>query len=428
MTDCVKNFLTSHKLHTSTINLNKLVEEFKDEMIKGLEGRQSTLEMIPTYIEAESAIKRRGRVLAIDAGGTNFRAAIISFGDNGQINIGEVLTHTMPGVEYEISAEEFFATMAGYIEHLATNVERIGFCFSYPVEMFPNKDGRLIKFCKEVQAPEVVGKMIGGSLLEALGLTNKEIILLNDTVATLLAGKSASTEKSYNSYIGYILGTGTNTSYIEKNRNILKMEGLNAEKSQIINMETGNFGRAPLTDLDLKFDSTTNNPGEYTFEKMFSGGYFGGLCLTVLKKAAEENLFSHQAAEDIKNVISLSSVQANDFILNRNNTKNNLSSCFNQELDREICFQIIDSLIDRASLLVAANLAAVVLKKAEESLGDQSILITVEGTTFYKLYNLKDRFEWYFSNILSGHKKINVEFANIDYSSLIGAAIAAQLN
>lgn len=423
-----EEFLKSHNIHPSTINLQLVVDAFSDEMKKGLEGEESSLEMIPTYIEAENEFKDGDRVLAIDAGGTNFRAAIVSFHNNNQIEIGEIIHHRMPGVNQEISAKTFFNTIAGYIHELAEKVDKIGFCFSYAVEIFPNKDGRLIKFSKEVQAPEVIGKMIGKSLLEALGNPDKKIILLNDTVATLLAGKSARVEKSYDSFIGFILGTGTNTSYIEKNSNILKNEKLDQEKSQIINMETGNFGRAPLTDLDIKFDNTTNNPSEYTFEKMFSGGYFGGLCLTVLQSAAEENLFSSEAAACIKRIDSLTAEEANDFLLGDDSEGNILNKCFKDESDRQASSQIIDALIDRASLMVAANLAAVVLKTGKGTQPGNPILITIEGTTFYKLHQLKERFENYLADYLSGERKRYVEFANIDYSSLKGAALAAQLN
>lgn len=421
-------FLRDHKIHPSTINLQHIVDAFLGEMKKGLEGKESSLEMIPTYIEAESEFNDGDKVLAIDAGGTNFRAAIVSFQSNNQVKIGEITHKRMPGVNQEISAETFFNTMAGYIEELAEKVDKIGFCFSYAVEIFPNKDGRLLKFSKEVQAPEVVGKMIGKSLLETLGSPNKKIVLLNDTVATLLAGKSARVEKSYDSFIGFILGTGTNTSYIEKNRNILKKENLNPNKSQIINMETGNFGKAPLTDLDLKFDSTTNNPSEYTFEKMFSGGYFGGLCLTVLQSAAEENLFSIEAAACINKLDSLTAEEANDFLLGADSEGNILNKCFKRESDREVSSQIIDALIERASLMVAANLSAVVLKTEKGTEPEKPILITIEGTTFYKLHKLQERFETYLSDYLSDDKKRYVEFANIDYSSLKGAALAAQLN
>ena len=129
-------------------------------------------------------------VLAIDAGGTNFRAALVRFRRSGEIETGEVVNRRMPGLEKEISAKEFFSTIAGYVKPLADKAERIGFCFSYPTEILPSRDGRLIQFCKEVKAPEVVGQLIGKNLLEALGTPDKPIVILNDTVATLSGRQS----------------------------------------------------------------------------------------------------------------------------------------------------------------------------------------------------------------------------------------------
>ena len=280
------DFLRLHKLRACDIDMENLVNVFTEEMNRGLEGKESSLRMIPTYIEADNEFLTEVPVLAIDAGGTNFRTALFRFSRDGQPETGEIYSYRMPGLEKEVSAGEFFDTIAGFIKPLADKSERIGFCFSSPTEILPDRDGRLIQFCKEVQAPGVVGQLIGKTLLETLGTPDKPIVLLNDTVATLLAGKSSSFGRSYDSFIGYILGTGTNTCYIEHNSNILKNTNLRQEGSQIINAESGNFSKAPRSDLDLVFDSTTGNPGNYTFEKMFSGGYFGGLCLTVLKAAA----------------------------------------------------------------------------------------------------------------------------------------------
>jgi hexokinase len=159
--DKVKEFLREQRLRAADIDMEKLVGTFTDEMIKGLEGRESSLRMIPTYIEAENDFLKEVPVLAIDAGGTNFRAALIRFSRSGKIEYGEIVNYRMPGLENEVSSAEFFRTIADYIRSLAEKTERIGFCFSYPTEILPSKDGRLLQFCKEVQAPEVVGQLIG---------------------------------------------------------------------------------------------------------------------------------------------------------------------------------------------------------------------------------------------------------------------------
>ena len=417
-------FLGAHKLRASDVDMDNLVELFHSEMLKGLKGEKSSLRMIPTYIEAENEFLKETPVVAIDAGGTNFRAALVKFTSLGNLEIDQVISGLMPGQDKEVSKKEFFDIMAGYIRPLAEKSDRIGFCFSYPTEIFPDKDGRLLQFCKEVQAPEVIGQIIGKSLLEALGTPEKKIVLLNDTVATLLAGKSASFTKSYDSYIGYILGTGTNTCYIESNSNILKNPELDKDKSMIINVESGNFGKAPRSDLDIAFDNTTMNPGDYTFEKMFSGGYFGGLCLYVLKAASAEGLFSGPVSGSLNNITELSAEEANRYVSGASSDDNILLKCFIAEEDRKISSFIIDSLISRTARLVAANLAAVVLKTGKGTRPERPVLITIEGTTFYKLHKLKERFESCFYEYLDGDRKRYVEFTEVEQSSLIGAALA----
>lgn len=426
--EAVNRFLATHRLRACDIDLNGLVELFTSEMLKGLSGGKSSLRMIPTYIEAENEFLKNTPVVAIDAGGTNFRSSLVSFDNDGKLKMGSIKNSRMPGLKKEVSKKEFFDTIAGFIRPIAGNASRIGFCFSYPTEIFPNKDGRLLQFCKEVQAAEVVGQIIGKSLLDALGTPGKKIVLLNDTVATLLAGKSASFARSYDSYIGYILGTGTNTCYIEGNRNILKNRELDPRKSMIINIESGNFGRAPRTDLDISFDSTTMNPGNYTFEKMFSGGYFGGLCLFVLKAAAKEGLFSGHTLGCLNKIKELSAEEANNFVANTGSKNNDLVKCFTDEEEKKKSSFIIDNMIDRTARLVTANLAAVVLKTGKGTKSERPVLITVEGTTFYKLHNLKIRFEKYFSEFLCGDRKRYVEFTEVEQSSLIGAALAGLID
>ena len=423
-----KRFVEDHKLRSSDINTQQIVDLFTTDMLNGLVGEKSTLRMIPTYIEAENQFLTEVPVVAVDAGGTNFRAAIVKFNIKGKLEISNLMNARMPGLEGEISKAEFFKTIAGYVKPNAELSDRIGFCFSYPTEIFPNKDGKLLQFCKEVQAPEVVGELIGKSLLETLGMEDKQIVLLNDTVATLLAGKSASFGHDYDSFIGFILGTGTNTCYIESNSNILKTNNLDPSKTQIINIESGAFGKVPQTDIDIAFDNTTVNPGNYKFEKMFAGGYFGGLCLTALKSAANEGVFSDMVSNGLNSIIELSSEDVNKFVSNPESYHGPLESCTTNPADKEACIEIIECLIDRSAKLVAANMAAVILKTNKGKSEKRPILITIEGTTFYKLHNLKSHFEKYLKEYLKDEKQRFYELTEVKQSSLVGAALAALIN
>lgn len=424
----VRAFLEGHKLLPEYTDIHQFVNLFTSEMLKGLEGRDSSLRMIPTYIEADNQYATGMPVLAIDAGGTNFRAALIKVSSNGELEIGNIVSSRMPGIDGEISKSEFFNTIAGYIRDIAIHCERIGFCFSYATEILPSKDGILLQFCKEVEAPEVVGQLIGKNLLNALDMSEKQIVLLNDTVATLLAGKSASSTKKYDSFIGYILGTGSNTCYIEKNSNILKKEELDSGGSQIVNIESGNFGLAPRSDLDISFNNTTNNPAIYTFEKMFSGAYFGGLSLHVLKAAAKEGVFSEKSASCILSLTELSSEEVNDYVSKSGYDRGPLFYCIKDDTDALRAAEIINNLIERASKLVAATIAAVILKTDKGKSSDCPLLITIEGSFYYKAHNLQALFKKYLNEYLSGENQRFYEFTEVKKSSLVGAALAALIN
>jgi hexokinase len=423
-----EKFLKEHKMRAEDVNIQAFVDEFTSDMVNGLNGKDSTLRMIPTYIEADNKFLTDIPVMAIDAGGTNFRTAVVKFNSTGKLEISHMLNAGMPGLDGVISKTEFFDVMAGYVRTNAEKSERIGFCFSYPTEILPDKDGILLQFCKEVQAPGVIGQLIGKNLLKTLGMPEKPIVLLNDTVATLLAGKSASFDKNYDSFIGYILGTGTNACYIEKNSNIKKKHDLDPGKTQIINIESGGYRRIKQSDLDIVFDKTTVNPGDYKLEKMISGGYLGGLCLVTLKAAASEGLFSEETKSGILTLNDLSAEEVNKFVANPGSGATPLHKIVKDVSDSDTCIKIIEGLISRAAKLVAGNLASVILKTEKGKSPERPVLITVDGTIYYKLHNLRPQIDKYLMEYLKGDKKRYVEFMEVKNSSLVGAALAALIN
>jgi hexokinase len=220
----LKEFLLAHGLSSCSIDSDSMISDFLSEMEKGLSGNMSSLKMIPAFVSPDKELPAGKPVIVIDAGGTNLRIALIHFSDSGEPVIEYLEKYSMPGAEKELSAGEFYNTFAEYLSPVIDRSDKIGFCFSYPADIFPDQDGKLIHWTKDIKVPDVVGDFIGKGLLEALGKsgTNKKLVLLNDTVATMLAGKAAGTGKEYATLVGFILGTGTNTAYIEKNVNITK--------------------------------------------------------------------------------------------------------------------------------------------------------------------------------------------------------------
>ncbi len=430
----VTDFLQSYQMYYEDIDIEEDVQIFLNEMEKGLTEEGSSLQMIPTYIEVYDKIPVNEKVIAIDAGGTNFRVALITFDEERKPSLQGYKKVLMPGVNKEVSKETFFKTFVDYLSEVINESSKVGFCFSFPTEIFPNKDGKLIDFCKEIKAKEVIGELIGENLLIAIKKSgynkDKQVVLLNDTVAALLAGNAFSQSRIYDSYIGFILGTGMNCCYVESNSNIIKKSNLEPTKSQIINVESGSYGKGPMGEIDRKYDSTTINPGLYTYEKMISGGYFGTLCLNTLQIAAKDGLFSSATAQNLLDLKELNIKDINDYMTCPAGSNKVFRNIFHQadENDRATAYFLFDDLIERAARLAAICLSAGVIKSCAGVNPCYPVCISAEGTTFYKFNSLKARVESYLDGYLK--KRINryYQIVHIRNASLIGAAIAGLTN
>jgi len=428
----VKKFLEQHGMYHEDISLQETCRVFLDEMDKGLAGQESSLAMLPTYLETERELPRDKPVIVMDAGGTNFRVATVCFKAQGTPEIADFQVFPMPGIKEEASKAHFFGTMAGYVADVIDKSPNIGFCFSFPAEMFPSKDGRVLYFPKEIKAKEVVGQMIGDSLKAALSRSadDKQIVLLNDTVATLLAGRGTSSGRNYDSFIGFILGTGTNTAYVEQNANITKAKDLDPAKSQIVNVESGGFGKAPRGKIDEQFDALSTSPGVHVFEKMISGAYLGPICSAALQTAAKEGLFSPNTAQKLLELKETSSKDISDFMTEPEGSDNPLAVALTSASTEETAklYHLVDAFIERAAKLTAANLSSAAIKCGKGHNPCRPVCIVAEGTTFYHLKSLRQKVEYYLKQYLVDQMSIHYEIVNVENATLIGAAIAGLTN
>lgn len=424
----VEGFLKKYEMDYGGVELDTNCQQFIDEMKKGLNAEESSLLMIPTYISMDSDIPLNEPVIVIDAGGTNFRVAVVYFDSNKKPVIEDFKVYPMPGTRGELSKDEFFETMAGYIQPVLHRSNKIGFCFSYPVVITPNKDGRLVKWSKEVKAREVEGEMIGENLLETLKKLGcketKSLVLLNDTVSTLLGGKASYPDRVFDSYIGFILGTGTNTCYIEKAANIGKLPDLkNSESTMLINIESGNYNKMPRGKIDMEFDSGTVNPGTYAFEKAISGAYQGGIVLAVVRKAAADGLFSEKFVEKMSGDVLLSSKEIDDFLFYPYGN-NILADCCLTDDDRKSLYMLIDAVIERAAKFVAINLTAVILKSGKGMNPCAPVCVTADGSTFYKSKMFRTKLDYYIKTFTNDKMNVYCEFVKAENGVLVGTAIA----
>ncbi|MCL2093963.1 MAG: hexokinase [Treponema sp.] len=448
--DALNEFARYHGFHYGKIDPIDLLQDCLLEMERGLRGSPSSLPMIPAYISPQSKLEPGKTVLALDAGGTNLRGALVKFDAQGKAIPGESRRAPMPGTEGPLSAEAFFdgiaAVAAPLIEASGEKVEGIGFCFSYNMDITEEADGILRAFSKEVEAPDVIGKHIGAGLREALVRRNckvpDNIILLNDTVATLLSGLAGipapgghwQGEDRFGTeggpMVGFILGTGLNTAYPEKR---IPKIGFDSPQPQIVVVESGGFAHRCMGPLDLDFDRGTRVPGAHTLEKLSAGGYLGPLSFHILRQAHKEGLLVFKRADEFFARPSLEAKDISAFMNEPFSQKGPIAELFAQdEGDAISSMGYLIALITQRAGLMAASVTAAAAVKATEAYNNPRNLdpfvpvrIAVEGTTYLQYKGLREATEAYLQIMLTKDGPRTYTIAPVEQASLFGAAVAA---
>ena len=430
--DEARGFLGKNGMDPAALDVAAEVERFLAEMERGLRGERSSLKMIPTFIETAGEVPRGRPVIAVDAGGTNLRVAVVRFDAAGEPVIERFRKHPMPGIDRELSPEELFDALAGHLREVRGASNLLGFSFSYPAEILPSKDGRIISLCKEVRVRDIAGKTVGESLKAALqraGLDpSLRVVVLNDTVGALLAGRMAHAERAYSSHVGFILGTGTNAAYVERNHRILKRPELRPEGTQIINAESGAYALETRGAIDRAFDATTEAPGTYFFEKAVSGAYLGGLTHAALRAAADDGLLSPGGAAAVREAEGLETRELNGFLqdapshglhgaLGRSGTAHDMG--FAREVARLV--------VERAARLTAVAITAALLKGEAGVRPAHPVCVTVEGSTYYGLAGFRELVAGFIDRQVEG-RGVGYELTAADDAALVGAAVAGLTN
>ncbi len=395
-----------------------------EEMERGLCAEPSSFPMIPTYLSEEGAIPQNKPCVVIDAGGTNFRRALVSFTEAG-IRVEQMQKWKMPGIGEPATWEQFIRFVADAIEPLMQQAESIGFCFSYSADITPERDGRVNQIDKEVVITGCEGKLVGRSLLEELerrGITGKKIVILNDTVAVLLGGLASVDRSAFGGFIGQVSGTGTNTCCSLPMQRIKKL-GLEGEKHMIVNLESGMYDGIPAGEFDRLLDAESNNPGSKAFEKRTAGVYLGELCRDMLKAAAGEGLLSAVAAERIGALGWIDSA-----VIDAWSSGEKLESICRTEEDREFVKTLCTAMFERSARCMATNLAAILLLTGEGTDPAHPVCVCAEGSLVQKSRVYRPCLEALLREEVGGklgrHAVLQVSYE----TTLPGSAAAALLN
>ena len=443
----LSDFAHSYGFHYDNLDPFAIIQDLLVEMERGLAGLDSSLPMIPSYISPKPSLPAGKTVLALDAGGTNLRAALVHLDGQGRAVAQDTVKSPMPGTSGRVNSVQFFDMIASVVLPLLskTSVDGIGFTFSYPMQIKADADGILLAFSKELDIPEVVGKAIGAGLRDALFRQgcrySGPIVLLNDTAATLLSGLTSipadgENVSSKNIYgitggpvIGFILGTGFNTAYPETS--IPKIGFESHDSPQIVVCETGTFNLRYRGRLDREYDETTKTPGAYTLEKTVSGAYLGPLTLHILKQALKDKVLCFRRSPELLNMPNLETRVLNEFLHAPLAAQGPLGSLFDSdEGDALAAVQYLVSIItERAALFSATVLAATVHRINS---GPQAAYrpysptrIAVEGTTYMIFKGMRRSLDSWLNFLLVHGKPQPYIITPVEQASLFGAAVAA---
>lgn len=399
----------------SEIDRDNLIRTFVKEMEAGLKKEPSSLLMVNTFLSVRGSVEENKKAIVLDAGGTNFRSALVSV----PVRIEDKENRPMPGIGKEVGTEEFYQEFASQVKRLKAKAtcDKIGWCFSYPALATEDIDAKLVSWTKGVKAPSIVGQYVGAELSKRL--EGEPVVVINDTVATLLAAKAVAPSEEYSSYIGFILGTGTNCAYVEKSLGYT-----------IVNAESGAFDKIEQSVFDKTMDAKTLFPGKQIFEKMIAGAYLGPIVLEVWKSAARRGFFSTTAAPKIGGLGTLETIDVDNFCacIKLKDRVNLLDTIFSDPADARIARKLAFPVFERAAILTAIHLAAFAIKSGEGIDEHNPIAITADGSTWYKTQTLDFALTVKRELDVMLVKKRNIYYKfteKIDDAPMIGAAIAA---
>ncbi|XP_074780314.1 hexokinase HKDC1-like isoform X7 [Athene noctua] len=294
--------------------LQEVKNKMRTELEYGLKREtqaSASVKMLPTYVCGTPDGTEKGKFLALDLGGTNFRVLLVKIRSGRRRSVQ--MYNKIFAIPLEImqgTGEELFdhivQCIADFLEYMGIKGARLplGFTFSFPCRQASIDKGTLVGWTKGFKATDCEGEDVVDMLREAIRRRNEFdldiVAVVNDTVGTMMTCGY----EDPNCEIGLIAGTGSNVCYMEDMKNIEIVEG--NEGKMCINTEWGGFGDNGCIDnirtkYDKEVDEGSLNPGKQRYEKMTSGMYLGEIVRQILIDLTKQGLlFRGQISESLR--------------------------------------------------------------------------------------------------------------------------------
>lgn len=388
---------------------------FLDQMVAGLAGEPSSLDMMPSFAAPPTGTEK-GDYFAVDIGGSNLRVLgkrLDGRGGHADIGAQKVAPFTVAhktGSEKQLF-DHIARTIKAYLDEnrIGSSREvRMSVTWSFPIEQTAIDAGRHKEWTKGWSVPGVVGKDIVGLVRAALarnGLGNVKIVALcNDTVGTLAAARYTGHADAFG---GMVLGTGWNAALTLPEGEIAKLTAASLARDggrMMVDTEWENFTAVPRTDWDVALDASQASRGGQLAEKMVSGRYLGEIARRIMKDMiAKRVLFDGRTSDAFDRLPAelgadgfltedMSAIEADASadlaavgeILARKGIAD--TTYQDRSAVKAVCFLVST----RAARIVAAATSALVMK-ADPSFSRDVYEVAIDGSLFEKYPHFAER-------------------------------------
>ncbi|KAH8383528.1 hypothetical protein KR009_009152, partial [Drosophila setifemur] len=392
--EAIKGFLLSEERMTEVVE--RMAKEIKMGLAKDTHPR-SVIKCFVSYVQDLPTGKERGKYLALDLGGSNFRVLLVTLSSDMEPEIvsqSYIFPNTlMTGPGYQLF--DFIADCLAKFcveQSVQNEILPLGFTFSFPLHQHGLASGILVAWTKGFSCEGVVGRNVVELLQEAIerraDLKINCVAIINDTVGTLMSCAF----HNRNCRIGLIVGTGTNACYVEKtvNAECYEYYQTSPKQSMIINCEWGAFGDNGVlefarTEYDKIVDKFTPNPGRQTFEKCISGMYMGELVrLVMVDLMAKGVLFHGESSQIIQNRWSFDSSYVSEIESDPpgefrccNKVLHNLGFIGHSEEDKVALRRICEAVSSRSAKLCACGLVTLINK-----MNINTVVVGIDGSVY----------------------------------------------
>lgn len=421
--------------------IKNLRRQIKDELLP------SKTSMLPSHIRNLAKGDEQGEFLALDLGGSTFRAAIVRM--LGRRDAPKILKSCSWAIDEAAKVTDsttFFDWLAARIEEILIDFKSVGtwdcgLAFSFPIEETGINTGRIMLMGKGFRFSDDIETTCIQTLLDRAfqrrNLKINLIAIVNDSLATMISNNFEDPRTK----LSLILGTGCNSSLCMDLRDYPNVKLGNSqawtpqETAVLVNAEMSMFGGSvlPWTEHDRVLNASVDQPGYQTLEQFTSGRYMGELVRLILVDAiANHGFLSSQMPPSIespysfqtKTMSTLQSDNCADLRKSRaflDKLHPRATNAYNEHEVRAI-WHICHLVSTRSMMLICANLIALSTSVKREPGYDSNefILVAYCGTVIERYPRYVEKCQGILDNLGSRLKLVQAR-----ESGLLGAAITA---